>query len=218
MPDLAFGVVGAEAIPFSAVPALALKLHITNRDRLPIRSMSLTAQVRIAATHRAYAGAEQERLLDVFGEPARWGQTLKSLLWTMSTVQVPAFDEQTTIDLPVPCTFDFEVVSARYFRALEGGEVPLELLFSGPVFFAGPNGLQVEHISWDTEARFSMPVSVWQDVMRRYFPSSAWLRLHQDTFDRLSRYRSRHTLPSWEATVDQLLQATEAAAEPRWMR
>jgi len=219
VPDLVFSVQGAEPIPFSAVPALALKLHIVNRDQQPVRGMSLTTQIRIAATQRAYLGPEQERLLEVFGEPGRWGQTLRSLLWTISTVQVPPFGEETTIDLPIQCTYDFEVVSAKYFHALEGGDVPLELLFSGPVFFGGgAHGLQVEQISWDTEARFAMPVSVWKDVMARYFPGSAWLRLHQDTFDRLYRYRSRNALPSWDATLDRLLQTREAAEEPQWTR
>ena len=57
----------------------------------------LGVQVRIAATQRAYAALEQDRLLDVFGEPARWGQTLKSLLWTMTSVQVPGFRGQTVV-------------------------------------------------------------------------------------------------------------------------
>jgi hypothetical protein len=217
VPDLDFSVQSAEAVAHSAVPALALRLQIVNRQPELIRSISLTAQVRIATALRSYAAAEQEGLADVFGEPGRWGQTLKSLLWTISTVQVPPFREQTTVDLPVPCTYDFEVVSARYFRALDGGTVPLELLFSGPVFFVGDAGLQVEQINWSTAARFSMPIGVWQDVMRLYFPSSAWLRLHRDTFDRLYRYRSRNALPTWDATLEQLLHATEQQ-EPRWTR
>jgi hypothetical protein len=217
MPDLEFSVEHAAAIAFSAVPALALKVHIVNHQPEPIRSVALTVQVRIAAGQRAYAEVEQERLLDVFGEPPRWGQTLKSLLWTIGTIQVPAFRAQTTVDLPIQCTYDFEVVSAKYFHALEGGSVPLELLFSGPVFFVGDAGLQVEHLSWNTEARFAMPVSVWHDVMQRYFPGTTWLRLQHETFERLARYRARNALPSWEATLERLLQPTEHT-EPQWTR
>jgi hypothetical protein len=33
--------------------------------------------------------------------------------------------------MPVTCTYDLEVVAAKYFYALEDGEVPLEFLFSG---------------------------------------------------------------------------------------
>lgn len=219
MPDLEFRVESAAALPFSAVPALALQLRITNRDPQPVRSMSLTTQVRIVATQRQYSATEQERLLDVFGEPSRWGQTLKSLLWTVSTIHVPGFREETIVDLPVPCTFDLEVVSAKYFQALdEGGrEIPLELLFSGSIFFSGESGLQVEQISWDKETRFAMPVSVWKDVIRLYFPNSAWLRLHKQTFERLQQYRARNVLPTWDAALEHLLQASEQQ-EPSWTR
>ncbi len=140
MPELDFTVERAEPLAFAAQPTVVLKLGITARDDVAVRSVSLAVQVRIAATRRAYAPAEQERLLDIFGEPARWGQTLKSLLWTMTSVQVPGFRGQTLVDLAIPCTYDFEVVSAKYFDALQDGHVPLELLFSGTVFYVGDGG------------------------------------------------------------------------------
>jgi hypothetical protein len=217
VPDLDFSVEGAEAQAYAALPTLGLKLRIGNRTADIIRGVSLNVQVRIAATQRAYASVEQERLLDLFGEPGRWGQTLKSLLWTITSVQVPGFTGQTTAELLVQCTYDFEVVSAKYFDALQDGEVPLELLFSGTVFYAGESGLQVEQIGWDKEARFAMPVQVWKDVMRLYFPNSAWVRLDRQTFDRLSRYRARNALPNWEAALDRLLEASDRQ-EPMWTR
>ena len=217
MPDLDFTVDSAAALPFAVVPTIALRLRIVQRDPEPIRSMALGVQVRIAATQRPYSPTEQERLLEVFGESSRWGQTLKSLLWTLANVQVPAFTGETVVDVAIPCTYDFEVVSAKYFDALqaEGGDIPLELLFSGTVFYAGEMGLQVEQISWAKEARFAMPVKVWQDVMALYFPNSAWLRIHKDTFDRLHAYRARHALPSWELALENLLSASESQ-EPVW--
>ena len=218
LPELDFTVERAEALAFAALPTVVLKLGITARGDVAVRSLSLAVQVRIAATRRAYAPAEQERLLDIFGEPARWGQTLKSLLWTMTSVQVPGFRGQTLVDLAIPCTYDFEVVSAKYFDALQDGHVPLELLFSGTVFYVGDGGgLQAEQIGWDKEASFSLPVQVWKEVIGLYFPNSAWLRLHKDTFDRLHRYRARHALPTWEAALDTLLSACEDQ-EPLWTR
>jgi hypothetical protein len=217
VPDLDFTVDSAAALPFAVVPTIALRLRIVQRDPEPIRSIALGVQVRIAAAQRPYSPTEQERLLEVFGESSRWGQTLKSLLWTLANVQVPAFTGETVVDVAIPCTYDFEVVSAKYFDALqaEGGDIPLELLFSGTVFYAGEMGLQVEQISWAKEARFAMPVKVWQDVMALYFPNSAWLRIHKDTFDRLHAYRARHALPSWEAALENLLSASESQ-EPVW--
>jgi hypothetical protein len=220
MPNLDFSVRGAAAVAYAAVPTLALTLAIANREPDSVRGVSLNVQVRIASAQRAYAPAEQDRLLDLFGEPSRWGQTLKSLLWSFTTVHVPGFIGETTFELLMPCTYDFEVVSARYCNALENGTIPLELLFSGSVFYVGTAGLQVEQISWAKETRFGLPVQVWHDVMSRYFPNSAWLRLDKDTFDRLDRYRARRSFPSWETALDSLLSASgaETPAEPRWTR
>ncbi len=217
MPELDFSVDGAEALAFAAQPMIVLKMRVTAPGGEAVRSVSLAVQVRIAATQRAYAAVEQERLLDVFGEPSRWGQTLKSLLWTMANVHVPGFRRQTVVDLAIPCTYDFDVVSAKYFDALQDGAIPLELLFSGTVFYAGETGLQAEQIGWDKEARFALPVQVWKEVIHLYFPNTAWLRIHKDTFDRLNRYRMRNALPTWESALETLLSGSENQ-EPAWRR
>ena len=47
---------------------------------------------------------------------------------------VPRFTGSTEIDLPVPLSYDLEIGATRYFAGLDGGEVPLLLLFSGTVF------------------------------------------------------------------------------------
>lgn len=214
MPDLDFRVEGAEAIEFAAVPSLLFKLRIENLEEEPIRSVTLSTQVRLAATQRHYKAVEQERLLEVFGEPHRWGSTLRSLLWTHTTIQVPPFSGSTVVDMPVTCTYDFEVVAAKYFNALESGEVPLEFLFSGTVFYAGEGGgLQIARISWEKEAQFRMPVRLWKETMEHYFPNSAWVRLRKDAFDRLYDYKARRGLPTWEAAVEALLHASEQEVE-----
>ncbi len=214
MPDLDFGVEGAEVLEFAAVPSLLFKLRIENLEEEPIRSVALNTQIRIAATQRHYDPAEQERLLELFGEPHRWGSTLRSLLWTHTTLQVPPFSGSTVVDMPVPCTYDLEVIGSKYFYALEEGEVPLEFLFSGTVFYAGEGGrLQVARISWEKEAEFRLPVRVWKEMMERYFPNSAWIRLRKDAFDRLYDYKVRRRLPTWEAAVEALLRASEQEVE-----
>lgn len=214
MPDLDFRIEGAEVMEYAAVPSLLFKLRIENLDEEPIRSVSLNTQVRIAATQRHYEGSEQDRLLELFGEPSRWGTTLRSLLWTHTVVPVPAFSGSTVVDMPVTCTYDLEVVAAKYFHALEGGEAPLEFLFSGTVFYAGEDGrMQITRISWEKEAEFRMPVRLWKEMMERYFPNSAWLRLRRDAFDQLYDYKTRMGLPTWEATVESLLRASEQEVE-----
>ncbi len=214
MPDLDFGIEGAEVLEYAAVPSLLFKLRVENLEEEPIRSVSLNTQVRIAATQRHYDTAEQQRLLEIFGAPHRWGQTLRSLLWAHTTLQVPRFSGSTVVDMPLPCTYDMEVIGSKYFHALEDGEVPLEFLFSGTVFYAAEGGrLQIARISWEKEAEFRLPVQLWRETMERYFPNSAWLRLRKDAFDRLYDYKVSRGFPTWEAAVESLLSASEEKVE-----
>ena len=214
MPDLEFKLEGAEVADFAAVPSLVFKLRIENLEGEPVRSVALNTQIRIAATGRHYEAAEQERLLELFGVPSRWKDTLRSLLWTHIVLQVPRFSGSTVVDMPVACTYDLEVVAAKYFYALQDGEVPLEFLFSGTIFYAGEGGrLQTTRISWEKEAEFRLPVRLWKEMMDQYFPNSAWVRLRKDVFDQLYDYKVRKGLPTWEATVEALLRASEQGVE-----
>jgi hypothetical protein len=210
MPDLSFEVVGAEVPPFAAVPTLAFKLRIANANgQERISSVALRCQLQLAVTRRRYSHEAQARLLEVFGEPKRWGETLRSLLWTHVSTVVPQFSGSVTVDLPVPCTYDFEVVSTKYFDALEDGDIPLTFLFSGTIFYEGDEGhVQVGQISWSKEASYRLPVATWQAMMQRYYPNSAWIRLHKDVFDQLYRYKATHGLPTWEEVIVHLVQAS----------
>jgi hypothetical protein len=128
------------------------------------------------------------------------------MLWTHASVGVPRFQGSTIIDLPVPCTFDFNVAATKYFYALEEDEVPLSLLFSGSIFYAGENiPMQVTQISWEKEARYRLPIDVWRKMMEHYYPNSAWLCLRKDTFQRLYDYKVSAGFTSWEQTLDSLL-------------
>lgn len=204
-PVLTFAVESAEAVRYAAAPTIAFGLEISSDG--DVRSMMLQAQIRIAAPDRAYDDAAQERLRDLFGPPEGWGRTLRSLLWTHATLLVPPFSDTTTVEMPIACTYDFEVAAAKYLHALEDGDVPLEFLFSGTVFYPGAGGaLQTARLSWESEAPFRMPVAVWKEAVERAFPGSAWLRVHRELFDRLAAYRARRTLPTWDAVVEELLE------------
>jgi hypothetical protein len=209
MPDLNFKVEKAEAIPHAAQPLLNFALRISNdepgAEAETIHTVALRCQIRIEPAKRRYDSAEQEQLLDLFGKPSRWGQTLRAMLWTHTSLVVPAFTGSTVVELPVPCTFDFNVAAAKFFYALQDGEVPLCLLFSGTVFYATEEGLQVMQIPWEKEANFRLPVRVWKQMMDFYYPNSAWLCLRKDAFDQLYQYKSRRGLPTWEAAIEALL-------------
>lgn len=212
MPDLAFRIETAEAAQLSAAPQIIFKLRLTNADPAEmIHSVVLRCQVQLEVTRRRYSTEEQQQLHDLFGEPERWSQTLRNLLWTHVNVNVPAFAGETVVDLPVPCTFDFNVGATKYFYGLDDGLVPLCIMFSGTVFYTrGSESLQVAPIPWDKETRFSLPVKVWHDMMNTYYPNSAWLRVRRDIFDRLYEYKVRHGIPTWERALERMLEAEEA--------
>jgi hypothetical protein len=211
MPELHFQVEGAEAVPYAVVPQLAFRLRLRSTPAAqPIHNVALHCQIRIDPARRRYQSDEQEKLLDLFGEPSRWGQTVRSLLWTHSDVMVPAFTGEVVVNLPVPCTFDFNVAVTKYFHALADGAVPLLLLFSGTIFHEVEDGaLQVARIPWEKEAHYQLPVRVWKDMMELYYPNIAWLALRRDVFDRLAHYKMARALPTWEQVLEHLLDQAE---------
>lgn len=214
MPDLDFSIESAEAVQYAAVPTLAFRMRVEDHSCSGgIHSIALHAQIQMETPRRRYSAAEQERLLDLFGEPGRWGQTLRPMLWTHADVNVPAFSGLTAIDLHVPCSFDFNLAATKYFHALEDGDIPLNFLFSGSCFYAGANGaLQVAPIPWSKEARFRLAQAAWREMMNLYYPNSAWLRIRQDVFDRLQCYKSRAGLATWEEALERLLEPVQEAS------
>jgi hypothetical protein len=209
VPALGFAVLDARAAEHAAAPTLLFALEV-QAPGSTIRSILLDVQIQIAARQRAYSSGAQERLLELFGAPERWGSTLRTLPWVRTTMVVPPFEHATVVELSVQCTYDLEVTASRYFAALEEGEVPLEFLFSGSVFFSSAEGaLQTVRIGWDRDVDFRLPVAVWRRMMERHFPDSAWLRLRQDSFNRLCAYKARHAHQSWEAAIDSLLAGGE---------
>jgi uncharacterized protein DUF6084 len=218
VPDLNFNVEGAETVPFAAAPTLSLKLGVENAAAPgeTIHTIALRAQIQIEVTRRSYSDQEKDKLLDLFGEPDRWSRTLRSMLWTHAGVVIPSFTGSTVVDLQVPCTFDFNVAATKYFHGVSEGDIPLNLLFSGTVFYSAEGfPLQVAPIPWNKEARFRLPVQVWRAMMDEYYPNSAWLALHRDVFDRLYEYKMRNGIPTWEQALEQLLSVAEEEPLPQ---
>jgi hypothetical protein len=203
LPALGFEVEDAQPVRFAAAPTVAFTLGIS-ADK-PVRSLSLNAQIRIAPARRRYSERDQERLVELFGSPDRWGETLRTFRWAQVSVLVPPFDETSTVELAVPCTYDLEVATAKYFYALDDGDVPLEFLFSGTVFFLEGGFLRTAQISWESESAYRMPARIWKEAIEQHFPGTAWLRVRDDVFDRLVEYKARRALPTWEATFEELL-------------
>jgi hypothetical protein len=211
MPDLRFKIDEATVAPFAIAPMLVFKLRIGNANAdETIHTVALRCQIQIDVTRRRYKAEEQARMSDLFGEPERWSQTLRSLLWTHASLVVPSFQGSTLADLPVHCTFDFNIAATKYFEGLTEGEIPLCFQFSGTVFYADSDEvMQVAPISWEQEARFKLPVKVWREMMDAYYPNTVWLNLRRDVFDRLYQYKIQHGIPTWEQAFERMIPVEE---------
>jgi Family of unknown function (DUF6084) len=212
MPDLDFRVESAAPVPYAATPLMGFRLAVTSSNAQAIHSVALRAQIRIEVTRRNYSADEQAHLRDLFGEPAGWGQTLRNMLWTNAGAAIPPFTGTTSVELQVPCTFDFNVAATKYFYGLESGEIPLCFLFSGTVFYDGGSGPQVAPISWSKEAQFRLPAETWRALMDVYYPNTAWLCLRRDVFERLYQYKVRNGIATWEQAIERILTETEVVA------
>ncbi len=214
MPDLNFEILDAEVELYSVLPLINFKLRISNENAAEqIDNISLKTQIMLSVTQRRYNADEKAKLHELFGEPERWGKTLRTFLWTNVTTVIPRFTGSIVVNLPVPCIYDFEVVSTKYFNALEDGEIPLNFLFSGTIFYKGEEGnLQIGQISWSKEASYRMPVAIWKGVIDTYFPNTAWIRMQKDVFDSLYQYKMAQGLLTWEDTLTRLLQTSNAAS------
>jgi hypothetical protein len=208
--ELAFSIVGARPEPYAASPQLALRVRVAETSGAQVHAITLRAQVRIEPQARRYAGAEPERLVELFGGPERYGDTLRPLLWTHVSQTVLAFQGQTEFDLPIPCSYDFEVAAHKYLSALAEGEIPLDVLFSGTVFTRGESGVEAQLVPWNCDARYRLPVAVYRAAMDAFFPDSAWIRIDRATFDELYRFKTAGGFPTWERAIARLCAEAES--------
>jgi len=210
--ELSFDCTDVQPQPYGAGPTLVFRLKVAEMNAVPIHAMALRCQIRIEPQRRRYSGEEPELLSALFGDPSRWGETLKPIQFTSVSTVVSTFTGSTEVELQVPCSYDLDVTAGQYFHSLRDGVVPFDLMFSGTVFGKGDNGFWVEQVPWHLSARYQMPVSVWWELIDTYFPGMSWLKLERSTVDELQRYKARNALPSWDAVLGTLL---EGAGEMR---
>jgi hypothetical protein len=215
MPNLSFKIDGVEAVVTGLTPMLKFPLRVSNDDPgEQIQGAMIHAQVQIQPARRRYGTQEKKRLVDLFGTPERWGQTLRNRLWTHVDTTLQAFVGEVEAALWIPCSFDLNVAATKYFYALDGGDISLLFLFSGTVFYAAADGrLQMERISWEKECSVALPVQTWKSLMETHYPNSAWLYLRRDVFDKIYAYKREHGLTGWDETLERLLSDSPADAE-----
>ncbi len=209
--DLDFTIAGAAPDPHAAAPTLVFRLRIATSE--PVHAILLRVLLHIEPRRRRHSQREAERVTDLFGEPERWADTLHPLVWARTSVTTPAFEKAVEIDLPVSCTYDFEVAWGKYLDALEDGEIPLLFLFSGTVFLKTGAGFQVQQIPWEKEAAYRLPVRLWREALDAHFPGCAWIRIRRESLDALQRYRAHHGLLSWDEVIQSIMHSAAGVGQ-----
>lgn len=207
--DLDFACAGVVADRYAASPTVLLRMRATAPPGARVHAVALRCQVRVEPVRRHYSDPEAAKVVDLFGDRSRWGQTMQPLQLAFLSQVLPGFTGETDFDLPLPLSYDVEVAAHKYLAGLEDGEVPLLLLFSGSVFTGSVGSIVVAPVPWHKETTARLPVAVWREAMDAHFPGQAWLRLGRSTYDRLAVYRGGHGLVGWDDVLDRLLAGHE---------
>jgi Family of unknown function (DUF6084) len=204
VPD--FRIVTATVAEEAAVPALRFALEVTESSRREIYTIALTAQINVDPARRTYDAATRERLVDLFGAPERWAATTHSFLWAHATTLVPTFAGATACSLLVPCSYDLELASTKYFAGLADGAVPLSFHFTGSIVYRGDDGrVQVVLVPWSCSTQWQLPIATWRTMMERLYPNGGYARVGAGTLARLRERQVRRGSPSLDACIGELL-------------
>jgi hypothetical protein len=205
-PALEFTILGAEPIEHAASPGVRFHLLAGEPEGREVYAVALSTQIHIDPARRTYDDEARERLVELFGPRERWGATTHSFQWARIDTLVPSFSGSTPFTIEVPCTYDLEVASAKYFDGLQDGDVPLSFHFNGTVLYCGADDrLQVVLVPWSCTSRWSMPVEVWRRTIAAHYPGGGWIRLQRETLEALSRRKAERGLHSFDDTVRELL-------------
>jgi hypothetical protein len=208
MTELVFDCVGARAERYAVTPSFTLVLRISETSGTPVDAIALRVQIRILPQQRRYTDDEAARLIELFGDTSRWADTVKPMQFTTLATMVPGFSGSVEQQLPVPCTYDLEIAASKYFNALDTGDIPLLLLFSGTVFTTHEDRMRVYQVPWSKEAAYRLPVAVWRETVDVHFPNQSWLTVSRPTLDALQRFKSENALPTWDSAITALLERT----------
>jgi hypothetical protein len=208
MTQLAFSVVSAAPDRNALAPTLVFEVAVDAGEGRVVHGLALSCQIRVEPNRRGHDAREAAGVAELFGEPARWGETLRPFVWTQGTATAGAFVGTTKLLLPVTCSYDLEIAASKYFHAIDDGMIPLAFYFAGSLFGeSDAGGLAVERISWDSEARHRLPITTWRALMDGHWPDTGWLRLERETLRALTRFKARSAVATWDGAMKALLAA-----------
>lgn len=209
-PMPSFEIRGARAPQHSIAPELIFELEVDDPSDLQVFTISLTVQIAIEPAQRRYDPETRERLTELLGEPGRIGSPTRTMHWAKVDVLVQPFRGMTTVEVPVLCNYDLEIAATKYFHAIADGEIPLVFHFNGGIYYQGEGDrLQIVQLSWEESSNYRMPVETWRQMVAAHYPHRGWIAAGDVTIERLRRYKLEQGLPSYEATLDHLLDRGE---------
>lgn len=211
-PDVAFEVLSAGSLERSAVPTLSFRAKISDASGIQVYTVALSALLTIEPGKRSYDADSRERLAELFGEPERWAATTGAFRWAQVDVLVPSFTGEAEFDVRVPCTYDHEIAATKYFAGLTDGVVPLQVHFNGTLFYRGTDGqLQMMMLPWDLSVRHELPVETWRSMIDSHYPEGSFVRVEEETLDRLRRLKTSAGTATYDAAIRGLLDGREAS-------
>ena len=180
-----------------------------HRDVRRAGARARAALARCASSHCAGATTTaRPRRCATCSASGRGGATPSSRCSSRSSTRsCRASPVRPTSIVALPCSYDFDVAANKYLYALDDGEIPLLMLFSGTVFTRGANGFSVA--ADPVGPRDPLPAARRRCGSRRWSctsparPGCGWAR---DTFDALA------SLPHEQRTAE-LGRSDRAAAE-----
>ena len=149
----------------------------TERSGVRVHAVALRCQVRVEPLRRRYSDHEAARVVDLFGDRPRWGQTMQPLQLAFLAQVLPGFTGAAR--------------STSRCRAATTSRSPPTSTSPGSrratcrcccCSAAGLHrrrraSISVEPVPWHKEAPVRLPVAVWREAMDAHFPEQAWLRL-----------------------------------------
>jgi hypothetical protein len=60
-------------------------------------------------------------------------------------------------------------------------------------------------VPWSCSSEYALAVDTWKRMIAMHYSASGWIRLHEDTLDRLRRRQAARGLPTFDAAVTELL-------------
>ena len=205
MSELSFFVTGAHAERYTAAPQLALRVRVAETSGVPVYAMTLRAQMRIEPQQRRYE-ADESRAFELFGAPERYGDTLKSLLWTHVSQTVLAFEGETEFDLTIPCSYDFEVAAHKYLEGAARRRNPADRHVQRDACSCGARTAACRRSSCRGRARRAIGCPSRYGARRwtRTFPTAPGCASTARRSTSCTASRAAGGFPTWEAALARL--------------